>query len=252
MRKVVGEKRKAWLDLLYKDQPYIQRKESLKDKLKRAVSICTRAKIRVTKFVKRRKNERHYATTGDSRIISWPRAAVGGRECARSCGRCRRGGHEQLRGCAARPRPRVHDRYWSVWRDRAGARPAGLHSSRSVAALGVTSNRMLLQFASLTGRLASESFLTAAASATARRGAAKLWRRSRSRTSAESTRHASHHRRGDRLHRFILQFRLCFTCNKSERTCELGAAAEGTPPRGPFDLRDPREFPPMRQPAAAD
>ncbi|XP_063361868.1 WD repeat domain phosphoinositide-interacting protein 2 [Cydia amplana] len=32
----------------------------------------------------------------------------------------------------------------------------------------------------------------------------------------------------------------------SERDSELGAALEGSPPRGPFDLRDPRHFPPMR------
>lgn len=35
----------------------------------------------------------------------------------------------------------------------------------------------------------------------------------------------------------------------SERAHELGAALEGSPARGPFDLRDPRHFPPMRQPA---
>ncbi|XP_073945714.1 autophagy-related 18a isoform X1 [Choristoneura fumiferana] len=32
---------------------------------------------------------------------------------------------------------------------------------------------------------------------------------------------------------------------ESERAGELGAALEGSPPRGPFDLRDPRHFPPM-------
>ncbi|XP_063534351.1 WD repeat domain phosphoinositide-interacting protein 2 isoform X2 [Cydia strobilella] len=32
----------------------------------------------------------------------------------------------------------------------------------------------------------------------------------------------------------------------SERDSELGAALEGSPPRGPFDLRDPKHFPPMR------
>ncbi|XP_052750048.1 WD repeat domain phosphoinositide-interacting protein 2 isoform X2 [Galleria mellonella] len=37
----------------------------------------------------------------------------------------------------------------------------------------------------------------------------------------------------------------------SERACELGAALAGEPPRGPFDLRDPRHFPPMRPAAAA-
>ncbi|XP_026324827.1 WD repeat domain phosphoinositide-interacting protein 2 [Hyposmocoma kahamanoa] len=37
----------------------------------------------------------------------------------------------------------------------------------------------------------------------------------------------------------------------SERCGELGAALEGSPPRGPFDLRDPKHFPPMRAPAAA-
>ncbi|XP_047994942.1 WD repeat domain phosphoinositide-interacting protein 2 isoform X1 [Leguminivora glycinivorella] len=32
----------------------------------------------------------------------------------------------------------------------------------------------------------------------------------------------------------------------SERDSELGAALEGSPPRGAFDLRDPKHFPPMR------
>lgn len=32
----------------------------------------------------------------------------------------------------------------------------------------------------------------------------------------------------------------------SERDSELGAALEGSPLRGAFDLRDPRHFPPMR------
>lgn len=40
-------------------------------------------------------------------------------------------------------------------------------------------------------------------------------------------------------------------CADSERCGELGAALEGSPPRGPFDLRDPKHFPPMRAPAAA-
>ncbi|KAL4707542.1 hypothetical protein ACJJTC_000294 [Scirpophaga incertulas] len=34
--------------------------------------------------------------------------------------------------------------------------------------------------------------------------------------------------------------------SESERAHELGAAAEGSPPRGPYDLRDPAHFPPMR------
>lgn len=33
---------------------------------------------------------------------------------------------------------------------------------------------------------------------------------------------------------------------ESERASELGAALAGSPPRGAFDLRDPRHFPPMR------
>ncbi|KAG7302616.1 hypothetical protein JYU34_012562, partial [Plutella xylostella] len=32
----------------------------------------------------------------------------------------------------------------------------------------------------------------------------------------------------------------------SLRDREIGAALEGSPPRGSFDLRDPRHFPPMR------
>ncbi|XP_037293651.1 WD repeat domain phosphoinositide-interacting protein 2 isoform X2 [Manduca sexta] len=39
--------------------------------------------------------------------------------------------------------------------------------------------------------------------------------------------------------------------DESERACELGAAMEPSPPRGPFDLRDPRHFPPMRTAAPA-
>nr|XP_034830888.1 WD repeat domain phosphoinositide-interacting protein 2-like [Maniola hyperantus] len=36
---------------------------------------------------------------------------------------------------------------------------------------------------------------------------------------------------------------------ESERAAELGTALAGSPPRGAFDLRDHRHFPPMRQPA---
>ncbi|XP_075974008.1 autophagy-related 18a isoform X2 [Anticarsia gemmatalis] len=40
---------------------------------------------------------------------------------------------------------------------------------------------------------------------------------------------------------------------ESERASELGAALEAAPARGPFDLRDPKHFPPMRAaPPAAD
>ncbi|XP_045771329.1 WD repeat domain phosphoinositide-interacting protein 2 isoform X2 [Maniola jurtina] len=39
------------------------------------------------------------------------------------------------------------------------------------------------------------------------------------------------------------------TLTESERAAELGAALAGSPPRGAFDLRDHRHFPPMRTPA---
>ncbi|GBP45180.1 hypothetical protein EVAR_25885_1 [Eumeta japonica] len=58
MRKVVNEKKKAWLELLSaKANHRVQRKDILKDELKNAECMYKDAKMRAKECVKTRKNE---------------------------------------------------------------------------------------------------------------------------------------------------------------------------------------------------